>query len=213
MKDKGVNSEALDQHLTIVQGNAKDVSDVKRALQLNGQVVDAVVSGIGGTPVLQWSFFQPVTLTDPTICQDAGATILAALQELKSAKKPILINVSTTGIQPSGMPRDVPIVFVPLYHWFLQVPHEDKRVLEQKLAEHVRLPEGERGIRAYMNVKPSLLMDGEGKGLEAVREGVDERPAVGYMVQRKDVGLWMFERLVKNGVKDEWTNKSVSITY
>ena len=35
MKDKGVNVEALDQHLTIVEGNVKDVEAVKKALQIS----------------------------------------------------------------------------------------------------------------------------------------------------------------------------------
>ena len=213
MKDKGVSSEALDQHLTIIQGNVKDVESVKQAVQLNGQVVDTIVSGIGGTPKLQWSFWQPVTLTDPTICQDAGRTILQALTQLKPAKKPLLINVSTTGIAPQGMPRDIPLVYIPLYKWFLHVPHEDKRILEQALKEHMQLAEGERGLRAYVNVKPSLLFDGDGKGLEAIRQGIDEDPAIGYSIQRGDVGLFMFERLIKSGVKEEWLNKSLPLTY
>ena len=122
MKDKGVNASTLDQHLTIVEGNVKDVEAVKRALQLNGQVVDTIVCGIGGTPALQWSLLTPVTLTDPKICQDAGNMIVQALVQLKSATKPLLIIVSTTGIQPEGMPRDEPLLCSPLYRWMLHIP-------------------------------------------------------------------------------------------
>ena len=213
MKEKGVPTDVLDRQLTIIQGNIKDIEAVKQTLRLEGRVVDTIVSGIGGTPVLQWSLWYPVTLTDPTICQDAGRTILQALMELKPAKKPTLINVSTTGISPQGYPRDVPLAFVPLYHWLLHVPHEDKRVLEQMLTEHIRIPENERFLSAYVNIKPSLLLDGEGKGLETVRQGVDEAPAVGYTIQRGDVGTFIFERLIRNGVKAEQMNKSLSITY
>ncbi|KAK3699483.1 hypothetical protein LTR37_016440 [Vermiconidia calcicola] len=213
MKEKGVSSKALDQHLTIIEGNVRDVDAVKGALQLDGSIVDAIVSGIGGVPKLQWSIVRPVVLTDTTICQDAGSTILQALAELQSAKKPTLINVSTTGIPPKGKPRDVPILYSMLYHWLLASPHEDKKVLEQRLAQHVQLPEELRRIEAYVNVKPTLLFDGDSLGLAAVREGVDDQPAVGYTIRRKDVGLWMFERLVRNGVKREWMNRSVSITY
>ena len=213
MKDKGVSTEALDSHLTIIQGDIKDAETVKKAIQLNGQVVDTIISGIGGTPKFQWSLWSPVTLTDPTICQDAGRTILQALTQLKPASKPTLINVSTTGIPPKGKPRDLPLPYVFLYPWLGHVPHEDKRIWEQKLAEHMQLPEAERGLRAFVNVKPSLLLDGEGKGLDVVRQGIDESPAVGYTIQRGDVGLFMYERLVKGGVKDEWANKSVTLTY
>ena len=123
MKHKGVSTSALDQRLTIIQGDVKDVEAVKRALQLNGQVVDTIVCGIGGTPQLQWSLWTPVTLNDPHICQDAGNTILKALQDLKPATKPLLILVSTTGIPPNGMPRDEPLLCVPFYRWMLHIPH------------------------------------------------------------------------------------------
>ena len=47
MKDKGVSAEALDNHLTIVEGNVKDVEAVKSALQIKGKIVDTIVCGIG----------------------------------------------------------------------------------------------------------------------------------------------------------------------
>ena len=56
-------------------------------------------------------------------------------------------------------------------------------------------------------------VDGEGLGLEKVRYGVDEKPAIGYTVQRGDIGLFMFERLIKEPLRDEWRNKGVSVTY
>ncbi|KAK5113865.1 hypothetical protein LTR85_010398 [Meristemomyces frigidus] len=214
MKAKGVSPQTLDNHLTIVQGDVKDIDAVKRTLQLpNGEIVDIIMSGIGTYPGFQWSITRPVIQPDATLCRDAVATILHALQQLKPSKEPLFINMTTTGIQPKGKPRDVPLLFVPLYHWLLAAPHEDKRGVVDMLAEHVRLPEAERGIEGFVNVMASLLMDGEGKGLQAVREGVTEKPAVGYTIQRKDVGLWIFERLVKSEARGEWLNKSASITY
>lgn len=208
-----MSAEALDNHLTIVEGNVKDVEAVKKALQLNGQVVDTVVCGIGGTPTLQWSIMTPVTLTDPKICQDAGATIIQALTQLKPAVKPLLVLVSTTGIPPKGMPRDEPLLMSPLYRWFLHIPHVDKRKLEEELTAHMRMPEDQRGIRGYVAVKPSLLMDGDGQGLEKVRHGVENKPAVGYTIQRKDIGLFMCEQLIKKDVPNEWLGKGISVTY
>lgn len=213
MQAKGVSAHAIDQHLTIVEGNARDTEAVKKALQVKGQVVDIIVSGIGSNPTLQWSLYRPVVLQDETICEDVTNTILDALSQLKSAKKPLFVNVLTTGIQPKGKPRDVPLAFTLLYHWLLASPHEDKEKVQEKLIETMQLPEAQRAIRAFVNVKPSLLVDGEGCGLQTIREGTDETPAVGYTIQRKDVGLWMFERLVKAEVKGEWLNKGVSITY
>lgn len=213
MLEKGVSSSTLDQQLTIIEGNVKDIQAVKRALQLNGRVVDKIVNGVGALPVLRWSLTQPVTLDDPTICQDAGTTILEALQALNSTTKPLLISVSTTGIPPRGKPWDVPFALSAIYRYGLQVPHHDKEVLQENLAEHVKLPESQRGCSAYVLVKASLLMDGPGYGLEKVREGSEDQPAVGYTIRRRDVGAWMFDRLIKNDMKPEWENKGVCITY
>ena len=212
MQDKGVSDGVLNNQLTIIEGNAKDVEAVKRALRINDQIVDMIVSGIGGTPGLQASIFKPVVLTDPTICQDVGKTILEATSQIKSTTKPVFINISTTGIPPEGMPRDVPLAFVPLYHWVLQDPHEDKKVLESALREHVEKPLNERGISGFVNIKPSLLMDGDGKGLANIRQGIDEKPALGYTIARKDIGLWIFENVIKRDMNPDWMNKSVSLT-
>ncbi|CAK4013375.1 Hypothetical predicted protein [Lecanosticta acicola] len=214
---KGVSPQALDSHLTIIEGNVKDVAAVKRTLVCNDKMVDHIVSGIGGTPALQWSYRRPVTLTDTTICQDAGRVILQGATEVsretKALKKPGFINISTTGISPPEVPRDIPFLYIPFYRWALHVPHVDKAVLEEQLREYVQLPENEKGLSGFVNVKPSLLMDGQGRGLQAIRAGPDEKPAVGYTIQRKDVGDFMFERLVKGEVPSEWRNKSVSIAY
>ena len=92
--------------------------------------------------------------------------------------------------------------------------HEDKRAHETRLAEIMQLPESERGIKGYVNVKPTLLMDGKACGLDIVREGAEEMLAIGYTIRRADVGNRIFERLVRPGeVRDGWLNKGVSITY
>jgi hypothetical protein len=210
---KGVNKEVIQQQLRIVEGDVKSVEAVRQVLYQDGQLVEQIVSGIGGAPVLQWNLLKPVTLNDPTICQDAGATILKALNEIHSDKKPCLFNVSTTGIPPAGCPRDVPLLLYPLYHWLLAVPHADKKLLEQDLSEHMNLPESQRALRGFINIRPSLLVDGEGSGIASIREGSDQSPAVGYTISRQDVGKWMFERLVKGDTAAKWMNSGVSITY
>lgn len=214
LRTKGVDDSAVESHLTIIEGNVKDVSAVKQTLQLQGRLVDYIVSGIGSVPKLQWSIIHPVTLNDPTICQDAMSTIMQALQQLRpTGEKPTLLNVSTTGIWPAGQPRDVPLAYVPLYKWFLHVPHEDKRVMEESLSAHVQLPEKDQLIKGYVHVKPSLLVGDKGYGMEAIKFGVDEAPAVGYGMAKEDVGQWMYERLIKPGVGAEWMNKSISLTF
>ncbi|KAF2720284.1 hypothetical protein K431DRAFT_285949 [Polychaeton citri CBS 116435] len=208
---KGVSEDDISQHLTIVEGNAKDIEAMKKVLTRNNTVVDLIVSGIGGTPTLQWSLYKPVVLTDPRVCLDAGTTVLHALAELKAQKKPVLINVSTTGINPPGTPNDVPLAFNLLYHWMLQDPHEDKLALERHLGEHVQRDDSV--LSGHVQVKASLLMNGESLGLQSIRQGIDEKPAVGYTIRRSDVGLWMFEKLIKQDVPREWINKGLTITY
>jgi len=240
MTAKGVSQETMDRYLTVICGDIRNMEAVKKTFQVgDGRVVDKIVSGIGksnkmsiaqsrdfhadicpcgnpgGSPKMKWSLSQPVTLNDPRICQDGGASVLAALHQLQAGNKPLFINVSTTGLKThEGQPCDVPIAFAPFYHWFLSVPHEDKKALEANLAAHMQQREGDRVLAAYVNVRPSLLQDGKGKGWEKVREGDEGKPAVGYFIHRADVGQWMFEKLVKAGVevKGEWRNAAVTIT-
>lgn len=222
LKEKGITTETLDRLLTIIPGDGRNLTAVKQTLQSphgqEGEIVDLIVSGVGGTPHLQWSLWKPVVLGDKTICQDVGATILSAAKEFASAggkKRPLFINISTTGIPSPGSPWDVPFWFTWFYSWVLQDPHDDKEKLEEKLRAEVGKADEETGIGGFVTVKPSLLMDGEGKGLASVRWGVDEKPAIGYTIQRGDVGRFIFERIVREDWvgKEGWRNKSVSITY
>lgn len=215
MKTKGVDSTVLDNNLTIIQGDVRDLETVKRTLQRpDGQgICDVIVVGIGAYPTLQWSFANPIVQQDPTICQDANTTILKALVALRSPTKPIMINVSTTGIPPKGKPWDVPWVFSWFYHVLLHNAHVDKIVREENLAEHLGLPEKDRVVGGYINVKPPLLQDGEAKGVETMRESDEDAPVIGYFMRRSDVGLWMYERCVKVDPQSQWMNKGVTICY
>jgi len=143
--------------------------------------------------------------------------LIDALQNIPSTtKKPYLTVISTTGIVK---PRDVPILFVPFYHWCLAVPHKDKRKMEAVLANS-----GRQVFAKYTIVRPSLLVGGFGVveqklmskdytpvlakiehpigngvvDLSPVRSGVRSKPAVGYTIARKDVGLWIYENILKN---------------
>ncbi|KAJ9636687.1 hypothetical protein H2201_008367 [Coniosporium apollinis] len=230
----GIPQHVLDSNLTIVEGNIKDIATVKKTLvSKDGRIVDIIVSGIGGTPTLQWSLLRPVTLTDPNICESAAATILAALRELrqtrrddpfqsqgeKGAQGPMYIAISTTGV--SAKQRDVPFLIYPLYHWLLQVPHADKRAMELVLIADASSTSP--AIGDYAIVRPTLLTDGPAKGTETVRVGWEypgekheeaepaPGPALGYSVSRADVGAWIFEQLVEG--KGKWGNKCVTLTY
>ncbi|KAJ5733765.1 hypothetical protein N7493_002551 [Penicillium malachiteum] len=56
----------------------------------------------------------------------------------------------------------------------------------------------ERAISDYLIIRPSLLTegDGDGDGMHKIKEWTADNPAVGYVISRSDVGLWMFERVV-----------------
>lgn len=68
-------------------------------------------------------------------------------------------------------------------------------------------------MRGYVNVKPTLLMDGESVGLDKVRQGTAVKPAIGYTIWRRDVGAWMFHRLVEKAPQQEWINGAVNLSY
>ncbi|RJE22809.1 UMTA methyltransferase family protein [Aspergillus sclerotialis] len=209
LRQREIPESTIADNLIITTGDVTDIEPVKETLLSNGGPVNFIVCGIGGKP----SFENPLrpTLDNPSICQDGMRTILAASRSLavaETAGKPSLIVVSTTGI--SGHVRDFPLVMLPLYHWMLKVPHEDKKVMERLIREEMEKPAGERGIQNCSVIRPSLLTDGKEDGLENVQVGFEEAPAVGYTISRKQVGRWMFENLV---CKDsEYVGKVVAIT-
>ena len=198
---KGVSQKIIENSLQVVQGDARDLETVKKVLFYQDQPVSKILSGIGMTPTLN-----PKNM-DGTICQDVTKNILQALRELKFEKKAYLAAISTTGISEGA--EDVPFLLRPLYHWLLAIPHSDKRVVDQLIVEAAR--EG-KTISGYTVVRPSLLVNGKAKGMEKIRVGSEKEPAIGYTIRRDDVGLWMFEELIKgDGMK--WNGVKPSITY
>lgn len=213
---RGLSESTIRDHLSVTEGMVTDIDAVSKTILPGGNgtpMADIIISGIGGKML----FDNPLkpTLDNPTICQDAIRTILAAARQAappsESNKKPTLIVLSTTGISDK---RDLPFAMMPLYHWMLKVPHEDKKVMETLIRDEMATAVEKRGIGEYIIVRPSLLTDGEGDGLGKVKVGVEEDPAVGYAIAREDVGRWVFERLVRG----EWkgggsgSGRVVSIT-
>ena len=220
-----VSPAVISSNLSIVQGNVKDQAAVSKSLVVDHRVVDLIVFGIGGLPVFKPNPLRP-TLDDPTICQDATNTILAALREVRAGRssssssdagKPLMIVISTTGISPNG--RDVPLALVPLYHWMLPIPHADKRAMEKTLIDTV--PSSSSPIRGFVVVRASLLTDAKLLGVDKVRVGWEidghkekgGKPAVGYSIGRADVGNWIYERLIKGNEREKWSGKMVTVTY
>ncbi|KAM0701208.1 hypothetical protein Q7P35_011569 [Cladosporium inversicolor] len=211
---KGVSPELQTRHLTIIHGDIRDPATVQQVLKTpSGRTVDVIISGIGPTSFyLSPNPLTPVGIQDSTLVRDASQTILAALStNIPAQDKPLLINITTTGIPPPGAPRDVPLLYLPLYRWLLHHPHVDKGEMEANLRAVMSKSESERPIRGFVNVKPTLLTDGAGKGWEKIRSGQEGRPALGYFVARKDVGEWVFERLVTREVKEEWVGSGITL--
>ncbi|KIA75908.1 hypothetical protein HK57_00313 [Aspergillus ustus] len=204
--------------LIVHRGNAHNVTDVLACLTVPNssvrQLVSAITFTIGNKPDLK-----KMGEGDPLVCQKGMAVLLEALSVLRRDwgvhGQPLLCVVSTTGISET---RDIPLLFYPLYHTLLAVPHRDKKVMEGLL-----VASGER----FVLVRPSLLWDGErrkgkGKGNGVVRvgiadarTGVVERKEVGYTISREAVGGWMFEHLIlRAGEKGlVFEEKAVSLTW
>ncbi|OZJ05658.1 hypothetical protein BZG36_01513 [Bifiguratus adelaidae] len=85
-----LGDEQIQRQLTVIQGDALNVEDIKKAI--DGQ--DVLVSSIGGTGTFGLAGFK---LDSPTICGDAMKTIQQAVQQVASPRKRIIV-VSTTGI-------------------------------------------------------------------------------------------------------------------
>jgi hypothetical protein len=147
-----------------------------------------------------WELWKP-KWSDPTLCADTMKTLLTAVEQLPLAQRPRrLVVISTTGIEEKW--NDVPLLFRPMYYYLLEVPHEDKRVMEKMIRE--------RSVDVFPEVitlRPSLLTDGsrtEGN----VRIRVD---VVGYTISREDTGVVTFNLCAKEG--DEFVNKTVCASY
>ena len=141
--------------------------------------------------------------------------ILSAIAEIRGSNAdgagPRIAVVSSAGISQAG--RDVPALMVPVYKLLIRTPLADKKKMEA-----VAQKSGNR----WCIVRASHLTDGESKGLEKVRVGVEvpdasgkvdvEKKEIGYTIRREDVGLWIFEELVKAGGKGKWERKIVNLT-
>lgn len=198
LASKGIDAATQSRLLTITQGDIRDPSAVQQTLT---PTPDTIISGMGATSIyLSPNPLAPIAMHDASICTDATRAILAAVSASAegSKKKPLLIVVSTTGIPSPGCPRDVPLLYLPLYKWLLHAPHADKAVMETELRKEVS-EGGEKRVRGVVDVKATLLTSGAGIGWEKVRFGSERKPALGWTVARKDVGEWVFERVVRLG--------------
>lgn len=96
---------------------------------------------------------------------------------------------------------------VPLYSVLLEVPHEDKKIMEDKLTDS-----GED----FTILRASLLVEGEME--TGIRVGVEdpktgrESEAIGYTISREDAGKWIAQNLLLKR-EARYEKKIVTITY
>jgi hypothetical protein len=226
LKDQEISDETLN-NLIITSGNAIDKSAVKATLTVAGPgtLPSTIVTGLGGAPKLGgWEFCHPLrvfTIDQPTLCADAARTLIDALTEIYreqpqlASQKPSLIFGSTTGVTRG--PEDVPLGMRMLYHGALQVPHEDKKNMENLYRGNVENKEG-AVFRVVSGIRPTLLTGGVtvtgAKGLDCVRVGTEDKPATGFTIGRADVGHWMFQYLIHDQAgRQQWEGQMVSMTY
>jgi len=215
-----VPQQLLDRHLTIVAGDIYDARSIKPVFLHNP---DIIISGVGSLPKMVIDIKCPVVLQQPGICQNAAKNIITALKELDAEKKlatrPFFVALGTTGMSRA---RDIPVLVVPFYKWMLHEPHVDKATMEKVIAEASK--ETTSVIKGFAIVRPSLLMDGQSKGIKSIKTGWEYHPevasgketgpgaAIGYSIRRADVGLWMFENMLKSDI-NKWNGRCVSLTY
>ncbi|PGG96099.1 hypothetical protein AJ79_09725 [Helicocarpus griseus UAMH5409] len=219
---QGLDKETLDNNLTIIQGDATDVEAVKRTLSPaanHGKIVSTIISGLGGAPKFQTSLTQPITIDNPNITEQATRATLAAIEALlqqssvagEEQQKPLYVVISTTGI--SAGPNDVPLTLRPIYY-FLELPHADKRRMEQMLFESAD-DSVRQVIRGAIAVRPTLLVGdhliSNGNGWKTLRVGTEKKPAMGHAIKRVDVGEWIFEEIVRRG-GEKWVGEKVTLT-
>ena len=219
LKENAVTSSEL-KNLTIVEGNSKNETDMVKALQINGQVVDLIESGIGARPTFKNLI---PSIEDPNICENTMTTLFKALSAIRVSapsayKRPILIGISTTGISEYG--RDLPLPMIPVYAALASQPHKDKKLMEKMIKT-----EGSKEdslLSGWCIVRASFLeMGTKNVGWENLRVGVEEygkpmpKSAIGWVISRPDVGRWIYAALVKDEagiMRQRYLNHCVGIT-
>ena len=88
---------------------------------------------------------------------------------------------------------------------------EDKRE-----AHKAALDAASRGLIRPVSVRPTTLMGGPGKGLDSVRFGLDDKPVIGWTIDKEDVGAWIFGRLIdvnSEAQRESFVGRNVTLAY
>ena len=106
---------------------------------------------------------------------------------------------------------------VPLYQLLLDIPHEDKKIMERIVRGEGRSEGSVLG--GFVIVRASLLWGEKGVGCEKLKVGVEEgeKPMPsqmrGYTITREDVGRWIYGNLVGDEVvRGRYLNRCLGIS-
>ena len=226
LQESGVSETTISSQLLIVAGSATDKSSVKSTLTVGGSgLPSTIVTGLGAAPAIGgWEICHPtrfLKMDQPNICEDAAKTLIEVLTDLYTERpklathKPSLVFVSTTGVTRG--PEDVPWGMQTLYHGVLEVPHLDKKNMENAYRDNL-ISKETAVFRAVTGIRPTLLKGTssveDGKGLDFVKAGTEDKPATGFTVSRADVGHFMFQNLINDATaKQRWEGQMISLTY
>ncbi|KAI8096577.1 uncharacterized protein BX664DRAFT_324309 [Halteromyces radiatus] len=174
--------------LTLIKGDALDASAVKQTVE----GCDLVVFAIGSTITATFK------MTHPGLCQKGMNVLLNVIKGMEHPPKR-LIAVTTTGAMD---PKEVPLLFRPLYHWALAEPHADKREVENSIQSSSHPFD-------WIIVRPSLLTD----GALTQHYRAESNRLVGYTISRQDVGHFLLNQCLDDDEAKKWINNYVVVTY
>lgn len=211
-----IPSSRIETHLTITQGNIKSTADIKRALTTGGHLPDRILFAVGGAPKHQLSLSAPATLDDPHVCEEGMKALVSVLRSCAAdnipygplGRKLSVIAISATGVSNR---RDIRLHLYPIYQWYLSIPLNDKAGMEKCLTNAAL--EADSVVGDFAVVRIMALSDGPAKGAGKIKSGwtwpdeqreekvalgeEEDGPKKGLFVSRKDVGAWVFDKLVK----------------
>lgn len=185
--------------------------------------MDLILSGLTSGPIYHYNPLRPVTLSDPTLIEQAAEIVISVLRELLNdgviTKKPVYAQISSVSIAKR---RDIPLLLIPLYRWLLPQAIADTAAMEKLVVRTAK--EGDSPLGGYVMMRPPLLTDGEPRGAQSLRVGwvrhdddlgsSEERgtgPVIGYTVARRDLAAWVFDQVVQGGPR--WVGRCVNVTY
>jgi hypothetical protein len=208
-------------------GDAKDPDNIANILihpANPDRLVDIIFFGVGAYVVPQLSLTQPLVLpaADANITQDCMRALFSAIENMPATTatvKPLLVVISATAGKDVWSSVPWAWICAPLYTWLLRAPQVDKLAMEG-----IVMGDEGRHVRDYVVIRPAILTDGAECGVEKVRAGwtwameadmgVEREeapgPVVGWAIGRKDVGKWVYEKVVRTGGKG-FEEKCVSL--